>query len=112
MSASVVYLVPFLLVLLLLFLIYYLVPNRWGPARASFQGALFATVLWETAKHLFTWYVSAFGKGFSLVYGSLSAMAVLLVWTYYSAAVLLLGAEVAALLEKKLAAAPDALGQA
>jgi membrane protein len=112
LSGALAYFFPFLVVFLICFLIYYLVPNRRGSARASLQGALFATILWEAAKHLFAWYVSAFGKGFSLVYGSLSAMAVLLVWTYYSAVVLLLGAEVAALLEKKPAAAPDAAGPA
>ena len=99
------YLVPFLMVLLICFLIYYLVPNRRGSARAALLGALFSGILWETAKHLFTWYVSASGS-YSLVYGSLSAAAVLLVWTYYSAAVLLLGAEVTALLEKGRAARP------
>lgn len=100
MGVAAVYVVPFLVVLLMLFLIYYLVPNRRGSARASLLGALFAGLLWETAKHLFTWYISAFGRNYSVVYGSLSTAAVLLVWTYYSTVVLLLGAEVAALLEK------------
>jgi len=99
LSVVLAYLVPFLMVLLICFLIYYLVPNRRGSARAALLGALFSGVLWEAAKHLFTWYVSA-SESYSLVYGSLSAAAVLLVWTYYSAAVLLLGAEVTALLEK------------
>jgi membrane protein len=99
LSAVSVYLVPFLVVLLVCFLIYYLVPNQQVGARSAAWGALFTGVLWEAAKHLFAWYVSASGS-YSLVYGSLSALAALLVWTYYSAAVLLLGAEVAALLEK------------
>jgi membrane protein len=99
LSAASVYLVPFLVVLLVCFLIYYLVPNQQVGARSAAWGALFTGVLWEAAKHLFAWYVSASGS-YSLVYGSLSALAALLVWTYYSAAVLLLGAEVAALLEK------------
>ena len=89
--------VPFLVALLLCFLIFYLLPNRRVAARAALWGALFTGLLWEAAKHLFTWYVFALGS-YSLVYGSLSAAAILLVWTYYSAAVLLLGAEVASLL--------------
>ena len=99
MGAAVLYVVPFFAVLVILFLIYYLVPNQQVGARSAAWGALFTGVLWEAAKHLFAWYVSASGS-YSLVYGSLSALAALLVWTYYSAAVLLLGAEVAALLEK------------
>ena len=52
-------------------------------------GRLHRRFLWEAAKHLFKWYVLAFSS-YSLVYGSLSAAAVLLVWTWFSAAVLLL----------------------
>jgi len=91
--------VPFLVTLLLCFLIFYLLPNRRVAARAALWGALFTGLLWEAAKHLFTWYVFALGS-YSIVYKSLSAAAILLAWTYYSAAVLLLGAELASLLEQ------------
>lgn len=100
------YVVPFVLAVVLCFQIFHLVPNRRVCTRSALMGALFTSVLWEVAKHLFTWYVSAFGRGFSLVYGSLSAAAFLLLWIYYSAAVLLMGAEVAVLLEKERAAEP------
>jgi len=96
--------VPFLVTLLVCFLIFFLLPNRRIAVRAALWGALFTGILWEAAKHLFTWYVFALGS-YSLVYGSLSAAAILLVWIYYSAAVLLLGAEVASLLEKRPATA-------
>lgn len=99
------YVVPFLVAVLICFLIYRLVPNCRVSARAAVRGALFTAVLWEAAKHVFTWYVSAFGN-YSIVYGSLSAAAVLLVWTYYSASALLLGAEVTALLDRGPARQP------
>ena len=101
LSVTLAYIVPFLVVLVICFQIYHLVPNRQVSVRAALLGAIFTGFLWEAAKHLFTWYVSAF-KSYSILYGSLSAAAVLLVWTYYSAAVLLLGAEVTVLLEKEL----------
>ena len=97
--------VPFLVTLLLCFLIFYLLPNRPVAIRAALRGAFFTGLLWEAAKHLFTWYVFALGS-YSIVYGSLSAAAIVLVWTYYSAAVLLLGAEVASLLEKEAPPGP------
>lgn len=93
------YIVPLAVTLLICFLIFRIVPNRRVSARFALFGAAFTAVLWEGAKHLFAWYVLAFGK-YSIVYGSLSVVVVVLVWTYYSAAVLLLGAEVTALLEK------------
>lgn len=91
--------VPFVVTLLVCFLIFRIVPNRCVSARFALFGAAFTAVLWEGAKHLFAWYALAFGT-YSIVYGSLSVVVVVLVWTYYSAAVLLLGAEVTALLEK------------
>lgn len=102
LQVSLSYVVPFLLAVALCFQIFHLVPNRRVCARSALMGALFTAVLWEVAKHFFKWYVLAF-KSYSLIYGSLSAAAVLLVWTYYSVAVLLIGAEVAVLLEKELA---------
>ena len=93
--------VPFAATLLFCFLIFRLLPNRRVAARSAVWGAVFTGVLWEASKHLFTWYVLSFGS-YSIVYGSLGAAAVVLVWTYYSAAVLLLGAEVTALLEVRL----------
>jgi len=107
LQISLAYLVPFLLAVVLCYMIFHLVPNRRVCLRSALLGALFTAVLWEVAKHLFKWYVITF-KGYSLVYGSLSAAAVLLVWTYYSVAVLLLGAEVAVLLERERAAASQA----
>jgi len=92
--------VPFAATLLFCFLIFRLLPNRRVAARSAVWGAVFTGVLWEASKHLFTWYVLSFGS-YSIVYGSLSAAAVILVWTYYSAAVLLLGAEVTSLLEAR-----------
>jgi uncharacterized BrkB/YihY/UPF0761 family membrane protein len=38
---------------------------------------------------------------FSLIYGSLSALIIFILWVYYSSSILLLGGEVALLLEKE-----------
>jgi membrane protein len=99
LQLSLSYVVPFLLAVVLCFQIFHLVPNRRVCTRSALWGALFTGVLWEAAKHLFKWYVLTF-KSYSLIYGSLSAVAAVLIWTYYSAAVLLLGAEVTVLLEQ------------
>ena len=54
----------------------------------------------EVSKQLFGWYVLHLGR-FSAVYGSLSTLAIFFLWFYYSSAILLLGGEVAFLLEKR-----------
>jgi membrane protein len=56
--------------------------------------------LWEVAKQLFGWYVLHLGR-FSIIYGSLSALAIFFLWIYYSSVILILGGEVAFLLEKE-----------
>jgi len=94
------YLVPFLFTFCMFFLIYKIVPNRNIPFPVAFQAACFTSVLWEAAKQVFGWYVSHLA-GFSMVYGSLSALAVFFLWVYYSSAILLLGGEIAFLLDRK-----------
>jgi membrane protein len=66
--------------------------------KTALQAALFASLLWEMAKQLFGWYVLHLG-GFSILYGSLSTLAIFFLWIYYSSVILLLGGEVAFLLE-------------
>ena len=77
---------------------------RFGPARGRppkawpWRGAVVATVLWLAASALFSWYVSSFGS-YNETYGSVAAMAVLMMWFWLSAFAVLIGAEVNAELE-------------
>jgi membrane protein len=59
------------------------------------RGALLASILWELAKILFVVYLLNFAR-LGLVYGSVGAIIALLLWGYITAAILLFGAEVAA----------------
>jgi membrane protein len=81
-------------------LIYKIVPNKKIYFKNAFQAALFTSIFWEVAKQLFGWYILHLGK-FSMIYGSLSAVAIFFLWIYYSSGILLLGGEVAYLLEEK-----------
>jgi len=94
------YIIPFLFTFWMCFLIYKIIPNRKIHFKAALQAALFTSLLWEVAKQLFGWYVQHLGR-FSMVYGSLSTLAIFFLWIYYSSAILLLGGEVAFLLEKR-----------
>jgi membrane protein len=81
------------------FLIYKIAPNKIIPSAIAFKAAFFTSLLWEMAKHLLGWYVLHLSR-FSLVYGSLGTLGVFFLWIYYSAIIFLLGAEIAALMEK------------
>jgi membrane protein len=55
-------------------------------------GAFLGSVAWELAKHGFTFYLTGFAS-YSLVYGSVAAVIALLLWSYISSVIILLGAE-------------------
>lgn len=80
---------------------------RFGPAHRQpprtwpWRGAIVATVLWLVASALFSWYVSSFGS-YNETYGSVAAMAVLMMWFWLSAFAVLIGGEVNAETEPRL----------
>jgi membrane protein len=93
------YIIPFFSTFWMCLLIYKIIPNRKIQFKTALQAAFFTSLLWEVAKQLFGWYVLHLGK-FSMVYGSLGTLAIFFLWIYYSSGILLLGGEVAFLLEK------------
>ena len=73
------------------------VPNKHVGLRPALIAGLFGAVLWEVAKLLFTWYVSTIAP-YHVIYGSLGALIIGLLWIQYSASLLLLSGELAAVL--------------
>jgi len=93
------YLIPFFFTFWMCFLIYKIIPNKKIHFKTALQAAFFTSLFWEVAKQLFGWYVLHLGR-FSVVYGSLSTLAIFFLWIYYSSVILILGGEVAFLLEQ------------
>jgi membrane protein len=73
--------------------VYALIPYQKLPWRDLLPGLLVAAVLIDTGKSLFVWYMET-AANYSAVYGSVSSIIVLLIWLYFSARVVLFGAEV------------------
>lgn len=77
---------------------------RYAPCRARPQwrwviwGAVVATVLWLLGSALFSWYVSNFGS-YNETFGSVAAIAVLMMWFWLSAYFVLIGGELNAEME-------------
>lgn len=96
---------PVLLIVLLfgLALLY-----RYGPDRrvARWQwvsvGSAFAAITWIVTSYLFSWYLASFAN-YNATYGSLGAVAGLMVWLWISTTVVLLGAELNAEIEHQTA---------
>ncbi len=72
--------------------LYRFFPNTRVRGSDIWPGALLASLLWEGAKNGFAWYLSNFAR-YNLVYGSLGAIVALLVWSYVTGMIVLLGAE-------------------
>lgn len=82
----------FAFIFLTISLIYTLVPYKSRPWRELLPGALVAALLFEFGKALFVLYLNNISS-LQAVYGSLTSVIVLLLWLYFSARVLLFGAE-------------------
>ena len=63
-------------------------------------GSILATVVWIAATFLFSFYVKNFGS-YNATYGSLAAVIIFLTWLYLSAYIVLLGAELNFVLERR-----------
>ena len=84
--------VGFLLMFAIFLLLYKFVPNTKTHWRHIWPGALLAAALFELARTLFIFYLEHFAN-YQLIYGSITSIIVLLVWIYYSAFIMILGAE-------------------
>ena len=82
----------FVLMLAVFLLIYKFLPNTKTYWRYIWPGALVAAVLFELTKNLFILYLDRIAS-FENVYGTLAPVIVLLMWTYVSSFILILGAE-------------------
>lgn len=75
-------------------MLYYYGPNHYTRRWKWISwGAVIATILWIGGCNLFSLFVSNFGN-YNETYGSLGAVAVLLLWFWLSALIVLIGAEI------------------
>jgi membrane protein len=86
--------VPFVLMWLVFLLVYFLAPAQAFPLRSAMLGAVIASILWQFAKEAYGFYLFEFARHDQL-YGPVGALVGLVLWVYYTAVILLLGAEVA-----------------
>jgi len=82
-------------------LIYYLAPNVRRPKRRLWTGgAITAVVLWLLVSFGFRLYLHFFNS-YSITYGSLGALIVLMLWFYFTGMAILIGGEVNSELEQQ-----------
>lgn len=85
-------LAAFLLVLAVFLLLFKLVPNTKTYWRYVWPGALLTAVFFEFARTLFILYLEHLAN-YQLIYGAITSIIILLIWIYYSALLVIWGAE-------------------
>jgi len=83
---------PYLSTVLLLTFLYAVLPYTRVALSEALPGALTTSFAWEVAKQGFTVYITSFAT-YNLIYGSLGAVIAMLLWSYISGVIILLGAE-------------------
>jgi YihY family inner membrane protein len=91
---------PYIFTVLSFSFLYRVLPYTRVTWKEVLPGSLLASFAWEAAKYGFTLYLTRFAS-YNLVYGSVAAIIVMLLWSYVSGAIILLGAEFTAQYARK-----------
>ncbi len=80
--------------ILALSMVYKIAPNRRNPRFMWVSwGAILGTIIWLGGSMAFSWYVGNFGS-YDDLYGSFAAVAILMLWLFLTAFIVLMGAEI------------------
>jgi YihY family inner membrane protein len=103
LSSSMLYVVGFAGEVLLLASIYFFMPVGRVSWRRALVGGVFAGVLWDITRHVLVWYFTTLSQ-VRLVYGAFATTIAILLSLEIAAIVLLLGAQVIAEIDRRMAA--------
>lgn len=90
--------VPLSLSVAIFAFLYRFVPRRRVRWDAIWVAAFLGGGAWETAKRVFTWYLDNMAS-YSLVYGSVATVIVMMLWVYLTGIIILLAAEICVALD-------------
>lgn len=100
----------FVMLFFVFLVLYRYLPNRRASLKSQVPGAFLTAVAWSVFSYLFSLYFTFF-PDFSIMYGSLSTLILVMVWLYFCMNLLLYGAEVNAYFEKQFRQAKMSFGQ-
>lgn len=92
--------VSILVMSIVLACLYKFAPNKHFPFKEVLIGAVIATALWQLVSLGFSFYVANFGN-YNATYGSLGGLIVLMLWFFLTGLILVVGAEINAILHKR-----------
>jgi membrane protein len=86
------YLLPYFITVLFFTVVYKVIPTEKVGLKSAFIGSAIFSALMEIAKQFFTWYVASYTR-YNVIFGSLEAVVILVIWAFYVALILLFCAE-------------------
>jgi len=86
------YLIPYLLTVLFFTVVYKAIPRAKIGLKSALIGSAIFAALMEVAKQFFTWYVANYTR-YNVIFGSLEAVVILVIWVFYASIILLFCAE-------------------
>lgn len=87
-------------IFIVLVALYKMAPNMRIYFKNVIWGALFATLGWQLASLVFSFYVNSMGN-YSATYGSLGTVIVLMIWFYLTGVIIMIGGVINAVLREK-----------
>ena len=86
------YVFPYFVTVLFFTVVYRVIPTKKVSLKSALIGSAIFSALMEIAKQFFTWYVASYTR-YHVIFGSLEAVVILVIWAFYVALILLFCAE-------------------
>lgn len=93
-------LLPLIVIIILFLTLYSVAPNVKTKFKSVYPGAIFTSIVWLLGSFAFGWYLSNFGN-YSKTYGSLAGIIILLLWIYITCFIIIIGAEINAVIHQR-----------
>lgn len=87
------FIVAIFAIILIFDLLYTIIPNRKSNLILELPGAIFASIGWYIFSYFYSLYIQYFSN-MSYVYGSLTAIVLLMIWLYFCMYIFFMGAEI------------------
>jgi len=86
------YLLPYFFTVLFFTVVYKVIPSGKVGLKSALTGSAIFSALMEIAKQFFTWYITSYTR-YNVIFGSLEAVVILVIWVFYVSLILLFCAE-------------------
>lgn len=87
------YVLPYVITVIFFSILYLIIPTAKIKASVALVGGAIFALLMEIAKQFFAWYVSKYTR-YDVIFGSLEAVVILIIWVFYIALIFLFCAEI------------------